>query len=1087
MNPTPQMNSSMREFKVGVSQNKYPKNIIRNQKYTWYGFVFVVLKSQFKLFFNKYFFIVCISQLCSRYAVSPLFSNIMPWAVVIGVTLFREAVDDISRYKRDKKANSVLFTVIKVKKKLKVAKEIGDVGDVSVRNNVIDENIRLLEDSMEPGEFSCISSSKQPIVNKNVSYAKKCSDLCVGDIILLEKDMRVPADCVLLAASGPNVFIRTDQLDGETDWKLRVPVLSGFSGDSILDRDLKICADLPHKDIYSFVGNLVEADCDTYPLNLENTMWMNTILASGRALCCIIYTGTDTRSSMNTLKTNFKIGLIDKELNVYAFFLCALSITAALAFTILRGGSIYRFDATIIRFIVIFSSVIPISLKVSIDLSRYIYRYFIQKDIGCQVRNGTISEDLGRIGYLLTDKTGTLTCNIMKMKKIHMGNISFAAESDDEVSNLLQRYFIENLKCNDGNKQILSPEEPDKFLDHNFNKELHSDGNTTSNQSLLNSTTQRHGVKRKKRDTTKKVFDLLVGLSVCHNVTPTCENGERTYQASSPDEVAIINWTNSIGMKLVHRDSEKIILENITGLQEFKILFNFPFTSESKRMGIIVKNAQGEIDFYMKGADIVMKNIVQTNDWLAEETDNMAREGLRTLIIGKRHLQLSEYNEFCKVYAEASCSMVDRSENIKQAMELLEKDLNILGLTGVEDRLQDDVMVSLENLRNAGISIWMITGDKVETATCIAISSRLFKKTGTYKTIVDQRNPHEARQILINMENDYKENDEKTSYNYLVIDGVSIETYMNSYEKEFINMASKLDALVCCRCSPTQKADLTVGLKKYTNKRVACIGDGGNDVSMITEAHVGIGIVGKEGKQASLAADFSLLKFSDVCVLFLWHGRNSYRATARLAYLIIHRGTIISVMQGIFCALLKFSPFTLYQGIIIVFYVTLYTPLPFFASILSYDVEKHIALRFPELYKELNQNKALSIRSFATWNVVSFYQGALIILLSLNLFQKELSSIISITFSSLIINELLMVIFSVDKITPHIVITSITSLFFYIASFMFLKNELIIPCDFKYFIPKLLFINMAAIIFTIVQMVWNRFIKPSSALKLSNN
>lgn len=1065
------MNLTMREFSVGVSQHKYPKNIIRNQRYTWYGFPFKVLGSQFKLFFNKYFFCVCMTQLFSRYSVSPLISNIMPWVIVLSVTLFREGIDDVNRYKLDKKVNSEIYSVIR-----KFDAKIQASGDPSITSNCqLLGNKGLSEGSIcDDGSEKYIHSTETPVVFKNILEMKKCSELCVGDIILLSKNMRVPADCILLAASEPNVFLRTDQLDGETDWKLRIPALPEFCGDSLLEQDLKIVADLPHKDIYSFVGQLIEGPDQMYPLSLENTLWMNTVLASGRALCCVIYTGTDTRATMNTLRPKIKIGLIDRELNVYAFFLCALSVCAAIAFTIMRGASFRGFDTTAIRFIVIFSSVIPISLKVSIDWARYLYTYFIQKDIECQVRNSTIPEELGRIGYLLTDKTGTLTCNVMKMKKVHIGTVCFSFESDLDVINLLKRHLLYNEESNN---------RPEPEIMHNDNRDSGSLQDGSNNLPL----SHRSANWRKKRNLSQKVYDLLVGLSVCHNVTPINEDGERTYQASSPDEVAIVSWTDSVGMRLVQRDSETIVLEDFLGLRKFKTLHIFPFTSESKRMGIIVEDDQGKIDFYMKGADVVMKNIVQVNDWLAEETDNMAREGLRTLVIGKKRLQPCEYKEFCKIYSEASCSMTNRVENIKKAMEFIEKDLSIIGLTGVEDRLQDGVMVTLECMRNAGIRIWMLTGDKVETATCIAISSRLFSKTATYKTIENCTRPEDAANYLNELIPSGNNTNVMNRWTYLVIDGVSIQTFMDLDSHRFIEMTSRLDSIVCCRCSPTQKADITAALKKFTKERVACIGDGGNDVSMITEAHVGIGIVGKEGMQASLASDYSLLKFSDVCDLFLWHGRNSYQGTARLAYLIIHRGTIISVMQGIFCSLLKFAPFTLYQGTIIVLYVTCYTLLPFFASILSYDIVKETAFKFPELYKEMNKKRALNLRSFATWNVVSFYQGALIILFSLHLFKKELNSIMVITFSSLIINELLMVAFAVENVTRYLTAAIIASLFFYIISFLFLEHELILPCPLKTFIPKLLLINTCAIIFTLVQMIWNRFIKPSSAQKLSNN
>jgi phospholipid-translocating ATPase len=212
-------------------------------------------------------------------------------------------------------------------------------------------------------------------------------------------------------------------------------------------------------------------------------------------------------------------------------------------------------------------------------------------------------------------------------------------------------------------------------------------------------------------------------------VTPiTNEDGTISYQASSPDEVAIVKWSESIGLTLVFRDRTRIELQTPLGTRlTFEILDIFPFTSESKRMGIIVRDAQsGEVIFLQKGADVVMAKIVQRNDWLEEETANMAREGLRTLVVARKRLPAPFYADFKNAYHQASVSVEGRNEAMADVVaEYLEHDLELLGLTGVEDKLQDEVKSTLELLRNAGLKIWMLTGDKIETARCIAISTKL--------------------------------------------------------------------------------------------------------------------------------------------------------------------------------------------------------------------------------------------------------------------------------------------------------------------------------------------------------------------------
>lgn len=201
-----------------------------------------------------------------------------------------------------------------------------------------------------------------------------------------------------------------------------------------------------------------------------------------------------------------------------------------------------------------------------------------------------------------------------------------------------------------------------------------------------------------------------------------------TYQASSPDEVAIVKWTESVGLTLTSRTRTQIELQTPDGnTLVYSVLALFPFTSESKRMGIVVQSADThEIMFVQKGADTVMARLVHRSDWLEEETANMAREGLRTLVCARRKLSAQEWAAFEAAHKAASVRLEGRAEAMAAVVgDHLERGLELLGLTGVEDKLQEDVRATIELLRNAGIRIWMLTGDKVETATCIAISTKL--------------------------------------------------------------------------------------------------------------------------------------------------------------------------------------------------------------------------------------------------------------------------------------------------------------------------------------------------------------------------
>lgn len=614
----------------------------------------------------------------------------------------------------------------------------------------------------------------------NINWSFMCMQQ-VGDIIIVEKDERVPADLVLLRTTEKTgtVFVRTDQLDGETDWKLRlaVPATQRLASDSELFKiRSSIYVEKPQRDIHSFIGTFSkEGGTEEDSLDLENTLWANTVVAAGRATGMVVYTGCETRSVMNNSSPRSKVGLIDMEINNLTKLLFCAVIGLALVMMCLKGfnGPWYRY---MFRFVLLFSYIIPISLRVNLDMGKSYYSYKIQKDKeiqGTVVRSTTIPEELGRISYLLTDKTGTLTQNEMVFKKIHLGNVWYGQDTFDDVAAIIQSLNI-------------------------------------SEKSQLESLSNVFSTPRSRRSDGWRIWEAVKAIAVCHNVTPINEtnkngnangNGDRhsptrsisiessksddvNYQAASPDEIALVKWSEHVGLTLVARDLDTMTLQmhNISlgngctsfskqnnttdigsvstavtmltnaeskdaldsvssdygdstltldsianaNLLKYQILQMFPFTSESKRMGIIVRDVNsGEITFYLKGADIVMTSIVEPNDWCHRECTNMAKEGLRTLVVAKKILTNDEYETFEQDYTNARLCVTDRGARVQAAIESLECNMDLLCLTGVEDCLQERVPQTLELLRKAGVKIWMLTGDKLETAQCIAKSSHL--------------------------------------------------------------------------------------------------------------------------------------------------------------------------------------------------------------------------------------------------------------------------------------------------------------------------------------------------------------------------
>ena len=1071
---------------------KFPPNAVSNAKYTAWSFLPRTLYNEFSFFFNMYFLLVALSQAIPPLRIGYLSTYIAPLAFVLAITLGKEALDDIARRKRDAEANKEEYTVLRLQDISDTSGILGKSKRHSKppfnKNGArgASKNSRL--EAIEEEEENLGADSRGAISNIEVDEIDiKSRDLKVGDILKLGKDQRVPADLVILKsypnessvtvpsnpapslvsteethsfAEPPNAstlnsgihveqpisvdtstpsadsgevgetFIRTDQLDGETDWKLR---LASPLTQSLDPRDftrLKIVAGKPSKEVNEFVGtveyaphvaqqvvkmnaNDSEDTVKTSPLTIDNTAWANTVLASNATvLAVVVYTGAQTRQALSTSPSRSKAGLLEYEINNLTKILCALTLTLSIALVAIRGiegrpGQ--QWYVAVTRFLILFSTLVPISLRVNLDMGKSIYARFIERDQdipGTVVRTSTIPEELGRIEYLLSDKTGTLTQNEMDLKKIHVGTVSYANEAMDEVRTYVRQGFSTGI-ANDVTQTV----------------SLVTPSSTYASSSAGASTT------RTRREIGSRVRDLVLALALCHNVTPSTEDDGAqsitTYQASSPDEIAIVRWAESVGLRLLHRDRQNITLQSVDTSRvvvRVKILEVFPFTSAGKRMGIILQFSQGaesavssvespaDIWFYQKGADTVMTSIVAANDWLDEETANMAREGLRTLVVGRKKLSVQQYSEFSTRYQQASTSLQNRDSRMtKTVKDYLEHDLELLGVTGVEDKLQKDVKSSLELLRNAGIKIWMLTGDKVETARCVAVSAKLVSRTQFIHTITQLSTTSGSSAALDGLSL-LRSKPETTA---LLIDGDSLSYFLTHYRQDFISVAVLLPAVIACRCSPTQKADIATLIRQFTRKRVLCIGDGGNDVSMIQAADVGVGIVGKEGRQASLAADFSITTFHHLTKLLVWHGRNSYKRSAKLAQFVIHRGLIISVCQTFYSIATQLQPHALYRDWLLVGYATVYTMAPVFSLVLDKDVDEGLANLYPELYKELTTGRSLSYRTFFVWVAVSIYQGGIIQGLSQILVNLDSNRMVSVSFTVLVINELIMVAFEI--------------------------------------------------------------------------
>lgn len=446
-----------RDVFVGqVQRSKYPPNIVSNAKYTPWSFLPRTLYNEFSFFFNIYFLLVALSQIIPVLRIGYMSSYIAPLAFVVSISLGKEALDDIGRRRRDAEANAEEFSVLAFDKPL-------ERQTLSARGDVNSE------------------------IANAIQVTKKSRDLKVGDVLKIRKNQRLPADVVILksvsndtahqdtvtelssdliqadqslgpptaesssrtaaettnTSSTSDTFIRTDQLDGETDWKLRLPsVLSQNLPLLDLSR-LKVTASAPDKSINDFVGTIElgppvgfydphvdKTDGDnsgnegvqskSAPLTIDNTAWANTVLASNTiTYAVIIYTGSQTRAALSTSPSRSKVGLLEYEINNLTKILCVLTLALSIILVALEGfqpTNDKEWYVAIMIYLILFSTIIPMSLRVNLDMAKSVYGRFIERDKdipGTVVRTSTIPEDLGRIEYLLSDKTGTLTQNGM--------------------------------------------------------------------------------------------------------------------------------------------------------------------------------------------------------------------------------------------------------------------------------------------------------------------------------------------------------------------------------------------------------------------------------------------------------------------------------------------------------------------------------------------------------------------------------------------------------------------------------------------------------------------------------------------------
>ena len=770
----------------------------------------------------------------------------------------------------------------------------------------------------------------------------------VGDFIRLYNDDQVPADIAILSTSDPDgaCYIETKGLDGETNLKVRQALDCGQAIHHAIDCEktqFVLESEAAHANLYSYSGAVKWTQRNPHDSQLPGTektepVTINNLLLRGCNLRntdwvigVVVFTGPDTKILLNAGITPSKRSRIARELNWNVLYNFAILFVMCLLSGIINGNAYGQTDQSwnffeygstggsagvtgLISFwsaVILYQNLVPISLYITLEIIRVAQAFFIYSDTfmyyerldyPCTPKSWNISDDLGQVEYIFSDKTGTLTQNVMEFKKCTINGVSYGEAYTEALAGMQRRQGIDvDAEAERANKQIA--EDRVRMLktlrEIHDNPYLHDNNLTFVAPDLAEDLTGAGGEEQKAANE-----NFMLALALCHTVITERTPGDPPileFKAQSPDEAALVATARDCGYTVLGRKNDIMIL-NVQGIdQEYEVLNTLEFNSSRKRMSAIVRMPDKRIVLFCKGADSIIYSRLQKGEQpqlrksTAEQLEMFAREGLRTLCIAQKVITEEEYQAFSKEHDTAAATINNREEKIEEVADAMERDLTLLGGTAIEDRLQDGVPDTIALLGRAGIKLWVLTGDKVETAINIGFACNLltndmdlivlrfetedlavvtselqkqlqiFNMTGSDQELKEARQNHSA----------------PAETHAIVIDGDSLKLVLDPQVRQmFLLLCKQCKAVLCCRVSPSQKASVVQMVKNGLDVMTLSIGDGANDVAMIQEADIGVGIAGEEGRQAVMSSDYAIGQFRFLQRLVLVHGRWSYRRLA---------------------------------------------------------------------------------------------------------------------------------------------------------------------------------------------------------------
>ncbi|XP_069865527.1 phospholipid-transporting ATPase FetA-like [Dipodomys merriami] len=1062
----------------------YPNNAIKTSKYNVFNFLPLNLFEQFQRLANAYFLILLFLQLIPEISALAWYTTVIPLVMVLSITGVKDAIDDLKRHQSD--------------------------------NQVNNRSVLLL-------------------VNGRIEQ-EKWKNIQVGDIIKLKNNEQVTADLLLLSSSEPFslTYIETAELDGETNLKVKqaISVTSDMKDNlellSAFDGEVK--CETPNNKLDKFSGILTYKGekyfLDHDKLLLRGCVIKNTDWCFG----LVIYTGPDTKLMQNSGKSTFKRTHIDHLLNVLVIWifllLSAMCCILAIGHGIWQYNKGYYFQiflpwddyvsssflsATLIfwSYFIVLNTMVPISLYVSIEIIRLGNSYYINwdrkmfyapKNTPAQARTTTLNDGLGQVQYVFSDKTGTLTQNIMIFSKCSING---------------KRYGY----CHDRNGQSMPVCEEDK-VDFSYN-EFADPKFSFYDKTLVEAV--------KSGDHWVHLFFLT--LSLCHTVISEEKvEGMLVYQAQSPDEGALVTAARNFGFVFRSRTSETITMVEMGETKVYQLLAILDFSNVRKRMSVIVRTPEDRIMLFCKGADTIISELLHPSSTsLNEETmkhlDDFASEGLRTLMVTYRELDYEYFSTWNKKHNEACLSLENREGKLSFVYDEIEKDLMLLGATAIEDKLQDEVPETISTLKKAKIKIWVLTGDKQETAVNIAYSCNIFKDEMDEVFIVEGKNSETIQKELRSARNKMKpesllESDpinilltkepktpfkipeEKPNSNYgLVINGYSLAYALEGdLELELLRTACMCKGVVCCRMTPLQKAQVVELVKKYKAVVTLAIGDGANDVSMIKAAHIGVAITSQEGLQAMLSSDFAFSQFHYLRRLLLVHGRWSYNRMCKFLNYFFYKNFTFTLVHFWYAFYNGFSAQTVFDIWFIACYNLIYTSLPVLCmSLLDQDVNETWSLHFPELYEPGQHNLYFNKKEFMKCLMHGIYSSFVLFFIPMgtiyNAERKDGKDISDYQSFSLIVQTSLICVVTIQialKITYwttiiHFFVWGSLSVYFCILFFLYSDGLcLMFPSIFHFlgvarntlYQPQMWLCVILCVMFCIIPVIGYKFLRP---------